>query len=225
MTLPVRNQDPDKRLEAERVEVQRIERRIAELDGRINGLLLADDNGAIEKLETDIAALRKEADRRRRLIGVLEDERANAEKAAVLKRREAQINRVENLCTGRTNLGPKIEKKIEELLDLVVEEIDYTKRIIPAWTWSNSDREVLKPFGQGIRELLCYEFFRQSASRFIGQTGAVTLPGSVCEKDIWRLQPHLIPKLSDRLREIGDYASRAMRGVNLPLKGKPDERH
>jgi hypothetical protein len=121
------------------------------------------------------------------------------------------------MLNERAKLGPKIEKKIDELLDLIEEDMAVTRRIMPAWAWSNSDREVLKPFGQGIRELLCYAFYKKSAQRFMGNVGgnAITLPGSVCERMEWRLQPDKIPSLADRLREIAEYGSRVMRG------GKP----
>jgi hypothetical protein len=95
---------------------------------------------------------------------------------------------------------------------------------MPAWPFNTSDTEILKPWAQGIRELLCYEFYRKSALRFINTPGAITLPGSVCEKDVWRLQPHLIPSLSKRLQDIAEYGSRVMRGGRSTVQPKQLEK-
>jgi hypothetical protein len=173
----------------------------------------ADRPPDVAKLKAELAALRTADEDRTRTIVELKKRAEAEEAAAVVKRKAALIGRVETMCIERAKLGSRIEKKIGELLDLVEEKVEHDKRIIPAWPWSNSDREVLKPFSQGTRELLAYEFFKQCATRYLSQTvGAFLLPGSVCEKDIWRLQPHLIPSLSDRLSEIAEYASRTMRG-------------
>lgn len=62
MTLLAKKQpDTNTRLAAERQEVARINQRDAELDAKLNAALLAGDNTAVDKLEAEIAPLRRES--------------------------------------------------------------------------------------------------------------------------------------------------------------------
>ena len=62
MTLPAKKQpDTNTRLAAERQEVARINQRDAELDAKLNAALLAGGNTAVDKLEAEIAPLRRES--------------------------------------------------------------------------------------------------------------------------------------------------------------------
>jgi hypothetical protein len=210
-------------LEAARAAVADINKRLDDLNRtRAERLLAGDEAASIAKIDDEIAiaqhAAKTEIDR----IILLDEEVSHEEALRVAKRKGDQIGRIEGLCGDRVKLGAKIEKKIEELLDLIEEDIEITKRIIAAWAWSNSDREVLKPFGQGIRQMLCYQFYKQSALRFLGNIG-FALPGAVCERTEWQLQPQSIPSLTDRLGEIAVYASRVMRAGFNPINKEKAE--
>jgi len=99
--------------------------------------------------------------------------------------------------------------------------MENSKAIAAAWPWGTGQRAALKLHGQGLRALLCAELYRQRALAFLDNVGEdqIALPGSVCPRDEWRLQPDKIPSLSQSLEEIADYASRVMRGSNeeVPL--------
>src|ERR1039458_10674820 len=75
LTLLAKKQpDTNTRLAAERQEVARINQRDAELDAKLTAALLAGDNTAVDKLESAIATLRREVERRHRTIVLLEKE-------------------------------------------------------------------------------------------------------------------------------------------------------
>ena len=220
MTLLAKKQpDTNTRLAAERQEVARINQRDAELDAKLNAALLAGDNTAVDKLEAEIATLRREVERRHRTIVLLEKENVAEQTAAAKKRKEQQAECVLALAKARIENGGEIEKTYAKLINLVQKDTELSGQMVAGWPWSNSDVGALKPFGQGIRELMCYESYRQSALAFMDKVGgnAIALPGSGCPKIEWRLQPSKIPSLVDSLREIAAYASRAMHGT----KAKP----
>jgi hypothetical protein len=191
--------------------------RIARLAESRAAKLLADaDAGRVpeaQEIEAQILTLRADLDREREVIAALDQRLADEARAKQAKRQAAHVDRLEEIFNERVKNGVEIEKTIAKLIELVANDIEFSKKIIPAWPWSNSDREILKPFGVGIRQLICYEFYRQSATAFMNNVAesAITLPGSVCEKMELRLQPGKIVPLAARLREIASHASAVMR--------------
>lgn len=184
--------------------------------------LLADvDDGRepeAREIDEKIRGLGIEAEGLRDLLQALEARLESERQAKAAKARAGHIERIEALLNERVENGKKITKAVASLIGAVERDIEITKALAAGWPWNTSDRNVLKLFGIGIKQMLAHEFYRQSALKFLGNTGdnAIALPGSVSPRDEWRLQPNKIPPLAKQLEEIAAYASDAMRGAPMP---------
>jgi len=216
------------RLQAERQELQQIERHLQELEAELKEKLLADaDDDALARLDLEIARFKRKADHIRLRIDSLNAAAAMEAKAAMRKETERIIEREEALFDERTGNGKEITRTIAKLIKLVGNDIRITRQIMSGWSWNNSDRDALLPWGQGIRRLLCHEFYKQSAQAWMNNVGdnQITLPGSVCENPDNRLQPQKIQSLNDRLQEIANHASDVMRrSAGIPKEAEEPKR-
>ena len=210
-------------LDETRTEIGRLTGRLGEIAAERDAALLADDRRAVEGLEAEAETVKTEIGRRERRLALLQEKAAAEAKASAEKQRAEQIERVADLLRQRAAGGIEIEKAVAGLLAAVKHDMALTKQIAAAWPWDNSDRALMRFYGVGIRALLCYELYRQSAMAFLGEVGqnAIALPGSVCPRDDWRLQPDKIPSLANTLAEIAEYGSSAMRGTPLRASAPP----
>ena len=215
------------RLQSEQEQLQQIEGHLVELEAELKEKLLADaDDDAVSRLDLEIARFKRKAEHIRLRLDSLTARAAMEAKAESRKQTQQLIERIEAACEERVENSHKITRTVAKLVELVANDIALSKKIMAGWGWDNSSRAAIKPFGQGIRELLCYELYRQSAAAFMGQVGdnAITLPGSVCPNPDWRLLPQKIQSLNDRLRDIANHASEVMRRTAGIPKGTEEQR-
>jgi len=171
-----------------------------------------------QRREIELNAQRHDTEQR---IKQLEERAAREREAEMAKRRAKHIEKIEGITRAQAALGKTIEGDVATLIGHVRQYMEHSKAIAAAWPWGTGQRVALKLHGQGLRALLCAALYRQSVFAFLNHVGEdqITLPGSVCPRDEWRLRPDKIPSMSQQLEEIADYASRVMRGSNeeVPL--------
>jgi hypothetical protein len=216
------------RLQAEQEQLRQIEGHLVELEAELKEKLLADaDDESVAQLDLEIARFKRKAEHIRLRIDSLNARAAMEAKAAARKQTVELIEREEAIWGERARNGQAITRTIAKLVELMANDVALTKKGMAAWPWDNSSRAALKPFGQGIRELVAYEFYRQSATAWMNEIGdnAITLPGSVCPNPDWRLQPQKIQSLNDRLRDIANHASEVMRRrAGIPKEAEPERK-
>jgi hypothetical protein len=212
-----------KKLEVARATLAEIQQKIAELQGKRRVRLVAGDPAAvIGKLDDELAALRKAAQVETDRIALLEEEARKAEVEAVVRRRAGLINRFEKKLQAADAVAVELEASIAKTTELFHKVIAMREEARVALPASNSHidasagaMEGAAMSGAAVRGLLCHEFYRVSArplkGGIPGERTVPSLPGSVCPRIEWQLQPEKIQPLATALRQASQFAVSLMK--------------
>jgi hypothetical protein len=204
------------RLSAARAELDAINRQRAELAGKRNAALLADDDRIAVKLASQIDDLRSLARGHEDKIKLLENEAARELAERQVKEQAALIGRIEKKIAERDRAGADATAAIKALDDAFRRLIDVGRDIRAGWPLAPSDGIscVLTP-GSIVR-LLENELFRLgSRPQFLGgqdKAGAgLHLPGAKSPTLEFINQPDKVTPLTEVLAQASRYLSGIMR--------------
>jgi len=208
------------RLAAERLEIDRITGCIAEVDTSLNAALLAADATAVEKLDAEIATLRKEADRRRRTIGLLEKEKENAERAAVAKRQEAHKGRLYQKMAELRQVVAEFQKTQGEAVKLHRRWHKLAIELAIAWPWGPGQQSAAGFHPDEVTRDTQAELCRVGSGELInaGSIRTPSFPGGRNPRLDWIHSPEKIPPLIDTIDERLNYARNVLHGKSTERK-------
>jgi hypothetical protein len=211
------------KLERARATLAEIQQKITELVGKRRARLVAGDPaGAIAKFDDELAALRHAVQTETDRIALLEEEARRAEGEAVARRRAGLISRFEKKLQAADAVAAELEASVAKSTELFHRVIALREEARAALPVSNSHIEAAASTmegaamsGSAIRALLCHEFYRVSArplkGGIPGERTVPSLPGSVCPRIEWQLQPEKIQPLAAALRQASAFAVSLMK--------------
>jgi hypothetical protein len=192
-----------------------VEAKLAQLKAKREALLLAQDDRALDKLEDELAALRRQVERAADRVSLLEVEARRAEAARQAKEKRGLIERIEKKLEASNEAAAELQNLVELADKAFRKVIALRSECAAAWPWP--DQTALALGAQTIRNLLTHELYRVGSHPFVGGAdGAiaqVSFPGGRAPDHAMAAQPEAIPPLADTVRQASEYASRLMRGT------------
>jgi hypothetical protein len=193
-----------------------IETELSALKAQREAFLLTTNDGALDRLENQIATLRRHAERAADRIHLLEDaaqgqaaERRAKEQRGVIERVERKLNESNEAAAELQNFVALAEKAFRKIIALRSE-------CAAEYPFSTNDQVALAFTAQTIHALLTHELARVGSKPFVGGAdGAmvqVSFPGARAPDHALAAQPEAIKPLVDAIREASEFASRLMRG-------------
>jgi hypothetical protein len=192
-----------------------VEAKLAQLKGKREALLLAQNDRALDKLEDELAALRRQAERAADRVSLLEVEERRAEAARQAKEKQGLILRIERKLDASDEAAAELQNLVEQADKAFRKVIALRSEAAAAWPWP--DQTALALGAQAIRTLLMHELYRVGSHPFVGGAdGAiaqVSFPGGRVPDHSFVAQPEAITPFAQSVRDASKYASRLMRGT------------
>jgi len=195
-----------------------VETKVAQLKGKREALLLAGNDGALDKLEDDLAALRRQVERAADRVSLLEVEARRAEAARQAREKRGLIERIEKKLAASNEAAAELQNFVELADKAFRKVIALRSECAAAWPWP--DQTALALGASAIRTLLTHELYRVGSHPFVGGAdGAivqVSFPGGRVPDHSFVAQPEAITPFAQSVRSASEYASRLMRGTVVP---------
>jgi hypothetical protein len=206
-------------------------RRREELAARRDTLLFDNDDRGLDAVDSELAAVRTAADRQAARIRLLEAAVEQERLAAVAAQRAALIARFTKTLAEADTLADavqaevaQIEKKFRRIVALREEA-----RLMwpPADSHANASAgaaEGAALSGTAVKALLSWELYRISPRPPLGgrpgEKVEIGLPGGVCPRLEWTMQPEKITPFATALRTASRFAVDMVSGLDLSNVGK-----
>jgi hypothetical protein len=192
-----------------------VETKLAQLKGKREALLLAQNDRALDKLEDELAALRRQAERAADRVTLLEVEEHRAEAARQAKEKRGLIERIEKKLDASNEAAAELQNFVELADKAFRKVIALRSEVAAAWPWP--DQTALALGAQAIRTLLTHELYRVGSHPFVGgadgMIAKVSFPGGRVPDHSFVAQPEAITPFAQSVREASEYASKLMRGT------------
>jgi hypothetical protein len=207
-------------------------RRHEELAAHRDTLLLDNDDRGLDAVDSELAAVRTAADRQAARIRLLEAAVEQERLAALAAQRAALIARFTKTLAEADTLADavqadvaQIEKKFRRIVALR-EEARFMWP--PADSHANASAgaaEGAALSGIAVKALLSWEFFRISPRLPLGgrpgEKVEIGLPGGVCPRLEWTMQPEKITPFATALRAASRFAVDMMGGLDPLMAASP----
>src|SRR5262249_38184239 len=208
--------------------------KIKTAEAALDKALLADDDAIAMRLDSELETLRREARMLRSKVQVLEGEAAREEQAAVVKRKQEQILRIERKLNERDAVAAELQRHLGAAEQAFRKVIELSEQVLPTWSFASADIAAGLLTGPTLTTAVATELFRIGARpRLLGgqeEKYEVDFPGGRCPDHRLLGLPKQLPELSASLRQATQYISDLIRGkrttggpvVQAPaLNGKP----
>jgi hypothetical protein len=194
-----------------------VETKLAQLKGKRENLLLAGNDRALDKLEDELAALRRHAERAADRVSLLEVEERRAEAARQAKEKRGLIERIERKLDASNEAAAELQNFVELADKAFRKVIALRSECAAAWPFTTNDQTALACSAQAIRTLLTHELYRIGSHPFVGgadgMIAEVSFPGGRVPDHSFVAQPEAITPFAQSVRDASEHASRLMRGT------------
>jgi hypothetical protein len=216
-----------------RQELANTDKKIADLARRREAELLgAAADKVIDRIDAELASLQKSAGRlndRMRLLATAAEEE---ETEAIVRRRQAMIERVAKKLAEADALADELQANILKNVALLRRIVALREETQPVFSLGDAhvnasinNHEGAALTAGSVRALLSFEFYRTSVDPFLGgapgERRLVSLPGSVCPGMELQLQPDKIMPFADALRQASVFAVDLLRGKQSSIVVEP----
>jgi hypothetical protein len=193
-----------------------VEVKLGEVRAKREALLLTGNDRALDKLEDELAALRRQAERAADRVRLLEEEARHAEDARRARERQALIGRIETKLAGRDQAGVELQDALAKAVQAFRTLVRLSRDVDAAWPFPVPDRApCLLPAGSIVAAIQA-EIYRIGTIPFTGgsysEIAEPSFPGGRVPDFSLAALPEQIAPLVDALHEASEHARKIMRG-------------
>src|SRR5262249_50706021 len=157
------------------------------------------------RLDGELETLRREMRMLRSKVQFLEGEAAREEQAAVVKRKQEQILRIEKKLVERDAVAAELQRHLGAAKQGVRKGSGLSEQVLPTWSFASADIAAGLLTGPTLATAVATELFRVGARpRLLGgqeEKYEVDFPGGRCPDHRLLGLPKQLPELSVKLRQ------------------------
>ena len=201
------------RIATEQQAIADIDRQLEGLEGELREALLADNNDAVAKLDTEIASLKRKAEHHRLRADSLKAREALEQRAASAKQRQELVQRIENKIDEMREVVVAFQKKQAEAIKLHRRWQDLAMELAAGWAWGPSNQNAAGFSLDEITRDTRHELCRIGSGQLL-HAGAIqrpSFPGGHNPKLDWLHSPEKIPALIAVIDQRLGIAKRVLR--------------
>jgi hypothetical protein len=177
-----------------------VEAKLAEVRAKRDALLLTGNERALDKLEDELAAQRRQVERAADRVRLLEVEERRAEATRQAREKRGLIERIERKLDASNEAAAELQNFVELADKAFRKVIALRSEVAAAWPWP--DQTALALGAQTIRTLLMHELYRVGSHPFVGGAdGAiaqVSFPGGRVPDHSFVAQPRRLLRSPNR---------------------------